>query len=104
MKHLKTFESEIKYKIGDPVICTESSETNNNLLNYFFSKNLGTYIGLHEERDDVGKVIFEDIPSDIYSYFNDSNFRYFRTGDIRKATPEEIEKFKIEKQAKKYNI
>lgn len=107
MKHLKTYETEIyKLKYRDYVICTESSETNNKLLRYFFSENLGTFIGYHEQvRDNsICKVIFENIPNDIISYFNNENFRYFRAEDVIKATPEEIENFKLKQTSNKYNL
>jgi len=96
MKYIKTFEdsqSEVKYKIGDYVILSESDwmvKPFVKILDHWWNDeaNMDDYEAeaILDEDSGIGKVIICD-------------------DDIeRKMTPEEIEKFELEKSAQKYNL
>lgn len=105
MKYIKKFDfiSE-KFKYGDYVIAKEKLVIDEDLNEF-----LSTHVGILENESNVDrtiiyKVSYDKIPNIIKGYFNGSNFRYFDSKEIRKATSEEIENYKFNQNIDKYNL
>ena len=104
----RTYETDLylfsNLNVGDYVIVKETSVKDENLNEF-----LSTHVGILENESKLGrkiiyKVSYDKIPNIIRRYFNGSNFRYFTLKDVRKATSEEIENYKINQNIDKYNI
>jgi predicted restriction endonuclease len=114
MKHLKSYEniSNEEINVGDYVICTEKTDSMiPNYLKDYFSENIGMCVPITEfsqekkDRLELFKIVFDtNLTKDIKAYLNGTNYRFFSRHEIRKATPEEIENFLIQKNIKKYNL
>jgi len=108
MKYLKSFENkgEQKFKVGDYVVVKNINQYYNNypydLIEYM--KNtvaIAGYVGRHYIH-----VEYYNVPIKFKDYFDNYNRidESFPEDDVRFATPEEIEDYKLEKKANKYNI
>lgn len=118
MRYLRTYENINEPKTGDYVICKGNTGSS---LDKFLDDNLGIFIGptytgsnqeLIKKLGNKYKVLYQNVPWYLaMSYFtkkldvaNNNNVRSFDKSQIRKATPEEIEKYKIKIAENKYNI
>lgn len=105
MKYIKKFDFILEeFKYGDYVIAKEKSAIVEDLNEF-----LSTHVGILEnesklDRKKIYKVSYDKIPNIIKKYFNGSNFRYFESKEIRKATSEEIENYKFNQNIDKYNL
>ena len=99
MKYIKKYN---KFKIGDYVVA-DKFQTREYELEIFFKKCVGIVINSSKDSVDVE---FINIPSNIRNKFYDliNNNICFFTHELRLATPEEIEKYKYQKELNKYNL
>lgn len=88
MKHLKYFEDNKQFKIGDYVKCVDSS-----CSNFLIYNNI--YIVINNEFSGSLKphIIVEENPNGAYP-----NIKF------KLATPKEIEQYELEKSTNKYNL
>ena len=92
MKYIKKFETtKNDFKIGD--IVTVLDDVRN-----FYRKQTGEIVSYPKENG-VAYVDYE-----ITFNYNSKGPIYFMRNDIRQATAEEIEKYKLEKNINKYNL
>jgi len=98
MKYLKSFENRKKFNIGDYVV----------VKNSHYEGFLRRYV-----ETTVTKIIKIDEPAYFVKYYNlpiglkfqfFNNEDYFNEYDLRFATPDEIEKYELEKNANRYNL
>jgi len=112
MKYLKSFEKlyfqnkKQKFKIGDHVIAKNLNYVSD-LKNYMEN----TVVQINNIISD-GKFIFNycvkynDLPIELYKYvdLNGSFSDNLNEDKLRFATPEEIKKYKLDKELNKYNL
>ena len=86
MKHIKTFESlnNLKYKIGNYVVINRKDEFKGKVAKIY----------MIEDSEDNGQSRFM-----FYTEYD-----WYWNYELRLATSEEIEQYKLETQAKKYNL
>lgn len=112
MKHLKQYENKenLKYKIGDYVICSDHSHIRDEYKKYL-ENNIGR-IKFIIEYDSDGEyneypygVRYENVPSEFKSLFNDDDYkncRWFSDEEI--LYNDTIENLETILAGKKYNI
>jgi len=114
MKYLKKYENleKPKYKVGDYVLLdVEEMTTDIDCINIVFGKNwresdIKVYIFDYDTNNNWPYYVtqFLDMP-DLKILADSEKFTSVSENEIkRKLTPEEIEIFKIELDAKKYNL
>lgn len=87
MKHIKKFENKQKYHEGDYVLMTYKTRNGENAIYKINS---------------IDRYMFLMI--DPLNLSSDDNGWYIEDDILRKATPEEIERIKIEITSRKYNL
>jgi len=114
MKYLKQYEEltkaselESEYKIGDLIIANPNFSTRytKDVID-FFSTHIGEIISNHPEiAQSIRAMYIEEIPDNYGNKTNKYfNTWYFKPNEIRKATTEEVEKYKLQMTSNKYNL
>ena len=90
MKYIKTYEN-MNIKIGDYVKCINNEGVSSITVNKLYK---------------LTNIIIDKKTYNNYYQFEDDIFadHSFKSTRFVKATPEEIEKYELEKQADKYNL
>lgn len=109
MKYLKKFENDIEYpKVGDYVLIKSQITNITDDEKYKKIKNfIDTTIGIVSNINDQSVMVFyEDVPSDISTYFLNKNGHYTRIFDLSRIFDfdSDIETLKFKIKAKKFNI
>ena len=108
MKYIKIYEkNKNNFKIGDYVIADKyyCENDKNDTVKIFLKNNIGIISDISMKSHDVNYI---NIPSKIKKLIDDRttirNVIIFYTDDLRLATDEEIERYKLQKEIIKYNL
>jgi hypothetical protein len=105
MRHVRTFEDNNTIKVGDYVVCQDKAfDLDNKQLQSFLLSNIGVVIDINGYSTLFKFYVeYENIPDKIkYKFYN--NVRTFAIEEIRLATAEEIEQYKLKQNIDRYNI
>lgn len=100
MKHIKKFENNKKFSLGDIVYYN----INNEELKEYFDKNPGEIVNYNfTKHGDYYVLYFYNLIPGL-DYNNDKELHIKMDQSFRKATTEETKEYNIKKEANKYNL
>jgi len=107
MKHVRTFETHYNrdFEVGDIVMCEDHAfDLENTILESFLYSNVGEIVEISNPVSMFPYYVkYENIPDEIRFKF-EKGVRTFSIDEIRLATAEEIEQYKLEQYSNKYNL
>jgi len=111
MKYLKKFENVKKFKVGDYVVARNlNSITYDDDIKEYMESTVAEVIDVINNTYTENNIFikYSNAPEELSDYFNgiDGGYIIYILSDngLRFATPEEIEKYELEKNANKYNL